>query len=131
MVILYQTGKYQKSGNRPVLDPYLLHGMTAIQRKPSDQIYLVYNLQASLHFEVPKQTAEEIAFRIKYFFGKDERSGDDIFLDMKDLTNVNNYTSLDKRMMVINKEIDSLSDPIKKCSKLLETVCEEGLLASF
>ena len=127
VVILYQTGKYQKSGNRPVLDPYLLHGITAIQRNPSGQIYLVHDLQSSLHFAVPKQVAEEIAFRIKYFFGKDD-NGDDIFPDIEDLTNGDNYTSPDKRMMVINKEVNSISDPIQKCSKLLETACEEGLL---
>ena len=127
VVILYQTGKYQKSGNRPVLDPYLLHGITAIQRNPSGQIYLVHDLQSSLHFAVPKQVAEEIAFRIKYFFGKDD-NGDDIFPDMEDLTNGDNFTSSDKRMMVINKEVNSISDPIQKCSKLLETACEEGLL---
>ena len=122
-----QTGKYQKSGNRPVLDPYLLHGIMAIERNPSGQIYLVHDLQSSLLFAVPKQIAEEIAFRIKYFFGKDD-NGDDIFPDMEDLTNVDNHTSQDKQMMVINKEVNSISDPIQKCSKLLETGCKEGLL---
>jgi len=72
--------------------------------------YISYTI-FSHHFTLQSQIAEEIAFRIKYFFGKYD-NGDDIFPDMEDLTNGDNYTSPDKRMMVINKEVNSISDPI-------------------
>lgn len=67
LLVLYQSGIYHKSPTRPIVDPYLLHKIAAIQRNYLGLIYLVHDLQFSFHFAVPKVVAEEeIWFRINF-----------------------------------------------------------------
>ena len=128
VLVLYQSGIYHKSPTRPIVDPYLLHKIATIQRNSFGQIYLVHDLQSSLHFAVPKVVAEVIWFRISYFFGKTS-IGKNIFPPMMHMTNEKNHMSPDHRMMVINNdEPNAGGDTIKECSAYLETACKEGLL---